>query len=91
MYSGTPQGGTVTLLMRADGRGIGCVRGIGGGIVSAGDIRYDGAFIYTEDGPLTVDSISEAEILAHISGTKFTLHRITETPAACRDVFPSTK
>jgi len=87
MFSGTAPNGQFTFLIRADGRGASCFRNTYSGKVMAGDLRYQGNLMYTEDGALTIDSVTQDEIKTHVERTALTFRRITEVPVVCREFF----
>jgi hypothetical protein len=87
MYSGSSMNGIVTYKIQADGRGVSCFRNKFSGKLFLGDIKYDGAYLYTEDGTLTVDSVNENEMKTHASHVNIVLHRMNEAPSICREFF----
>lgn len=90
MYSGSSQSGIVTFKIRADGRGVSCFRNKFSGKLLLGDVKYDGAYLHTEDGVLIVESVTENNIMTrvkHATDVTIAFHRIRETPSICRDFF----
>lgn len=87
MFTGTVPNGQLTLLIRSDGKGASCFRNSYSGKVSAGDVRYLGESIYTEDGTLAVESISQDAITARAPSLKISLRRIAEDPLVCGEFF----
>ena len=87
MYSGSAVNGIVTYKIQADGRGVSCFRNKFSGTLFLGDLKYDGEHLYTEDGTLTVDSVSENEMKVHAAFVSLVLHKIDEPPSVCREFF----
>jgi hypothetical protein len=87
IYSGSATNGIVTYKIQADGRGLSCFRNKFSGKVFLGDLKYDGEYLYTEDGTLTIDSVNENEIKVHAAFVSLVLHRVNETPSVCREFF----
>lgn len=87
IYSGAAMNGIVTYKIREDGTGVSCFRNKFSGDMFFGDLKYDGEYIHTEDGTVSVDSLSEGvlEVSAGISSPE--LHRVDAPPTACKDFF----
>lgn len=87
MYSGSVVNGIVTYKIKADGKGLSCFRNNLSGKLFLGDVKYDGSYLYTEDGTLTVDSVNQDEMEVHAPHLTLLLHRVSETPSVCREFF----
>jgi len=87
MYSGSFVNGIGTYKIQADGRGLSCFRNKFSGKLFLGDVKYTGEYLYTEDGTLTVDLVSQNEIKVHAPSLSIVLYRVSETPSVCREFF----
>jgi hypothetical protein len=87
IYSGSVTNGIATYKIQADGRGLSCFRNKFSGKLFLGDLKYDGEYLYTEDGTWTVDSVNENEMKMHAAIVSIVLHRINEAPSVCREFF----
>jgi hypothetical protein len=71
----------------ADGRGLSCFRNALSGRMFFGDVAYDGAKLYTQDGTMQVDSVTADELRLHAYMVTAVLHRTDTPPTVCREFF----
>ncbi len=84
IYTGTVKGGTLTYRIDANGRGLSCIRKVGGGMMY-GDVIYDGATVHTEDGDLEVVSVSPTELRVKTAYLSADLRKVDAPPTTCAD------
>lgn len=87
IYSGSAINGIVTYKINADGRGLSCFRNKMSGKEFFGDLKYDGERIYTEDGTLSVKTVSKDSLELSAAMSNFDLRRVEEAPTICKDFF----
>jgi hypothetical protein len=79
IYTATPEGGTITYRIDANGRGLSCIRTVSGRMIY-GDVIYDGAILHTEDGDLEVVSASSTGLRLRTPHMSVELRKVDAPP-----------
>ena len=87
IYSGHVSNGILSLKLAENGLGLSCFRNKYSGKMFLGDAKYDGQYIYTEDGTWTIDSVTQDIIKMHASIVSIQMHRVENAPTVCKDFF----
>jgi hypothetical protein len=86
-YTGNVMNGTQSYKINADGTGVACLRNKFGGHLITGNVKYDGANLYTEDGTLTVDSVDREQLKVHALFVSADMRSTAQPSPECQEFF----